>query len=145
MVKLTKREVFKLNKGLKIHRLINDIADGFNLSYQDGIAKTSTDINSRPFKKIKPITVELKRKRGNPYPSKPLYAEGKMKNTYVKKEASRTRRIAEISINARERGNVSIKHNEGIGVDKREWFGIGKVQKNKAQRVAQLHIKKALR
>ena len=29
MLKLTKREIFKLNKNLKIDQLINDIADGF--------------------------------------------------------------------------------------------------------------------
>ena len=132
MLKLTKREIFKFNKNLKIDQLINDIADGFNKSFQDGIAKTSTDINGKKFK----VT-------NNPTP---LLDKGKMKNTYVKKRATRSKKSAEISMNIRDRKIPSIAHNQGLKPQiKREWFGVGKVQTKIGSKLARLHIKKALK
>ena len=131
MVKLKKKEIFNLNKNLKLDVLINDIADGFNKSFQDGIAKTSTDINGKKFK----VT-------NNPTP---LLDKGKMKNTYVKTRATKAKKVAEISMNVRDRKAPSIVHNQGLNPHvKREWFGVGKVQKKIGSKLAQLHIKKAL-
>ena len=132
MLKLTKKEIFKLNKNLKIDQLINDIADGFNKSFQDGIAKTSTDIDGNKFE----VT-------NNPTP---LLDKGKMKNTYVKTRATKSNKNAVISMNVRDRKAPSIVHNEGLNGNKvRKWFGVGKVQEKIGSKLAQLHIKKALK
>jgi len=132
MVKLKKKEIFKLNKNLKLDVLINDIADAFNKSFQDGIAKTSTDIDGKKFK----VT-------NNPTP---LLDKGKMKNTYVKTRATKTKKFAEISMNVRDRKVPSVVHNQGLRPHvKREWFGVGKVQEKIGSKLARLHIKKALR
>ena len=132
MVKLKKKEIFKLNKNLKLDVLIKDIADAFNKSFQDGIAKTSTDINGKKFK----VT-------NNPTP---LLDKGKMKNTYVKTRATKTKKFAEISMNVRDRKVPSIVHNQGLRPHvKREWFGVGKVQEKIGSKLARLHIKKALK
>ena len=144
MVKITKKEVFKLNKGLKMHLLINDIAAAFNQSYFDGIM-ISKDINNKSFPKLRPSTIEYKKKKGYKYPSKPLFAKGKMRNTYVKPKATPTKRFALININKREREEASIRHNEGIESRYKNWFGVGTVQKAQAQKISSLHIKKALR
>lgn len=144
MLNLSKKEIFKLNKNLRLENLINDIADGFNQSYYDGITETSKDINNKPFKKLSPNTIADKKRRGLEYADTPLLAEGKMRNTYVKTRATQTNKQAIISLNVRDRGNISIKHNEGINVPKREWFGIGSVQKKIASKLAKLHINKAL-
>ena len=138
MVKITKKEIFKLNKDLKIHTLLNDIADAFNLSYQEGITKTSTDINKKPFAKLSPETIA---KKGH---SKPLLDKGLMKNTYVSKRATKSSKKATISPNVRDRAIPTVIHNEGLNIVQREWFGIGKVQLNKAKEISRLHIKGAL-
>ena len=138
MVKITKREIFKLNKDLKIHNLLNDIADAFNLSYQEGITKTSTDINKKPFAKLSPATIA---KKGH---SKPLLDKGLMKNTYLSKEATKSSKKAIISPNARDRAIPTVIHNEGLNIVQREWFGIGKVQLKLAKGLSQDHIDKAL-
>ena len=134
MLNLSKKEIFKLNKNLRLENLINDIADGFNQSYYDGITETSKDINNKPFKKLSPNTIADKKRRGLEYADTPLLAEGKMRNTYVKTRATQ----------ANKQAIISIKHNEGINVPKREWFGIGSVQKKIASKLAKLHINKAL-
>ena len=49
MLKFSKKEIFKLNKSLKLENLFNDIADAWVKSYKEGITKTSTDINGNRF------------------------------------------------------------------------------------------------
>ena len=78
MLRLTKRETFKLNKNIRVDKTINKIADGIVKSIKDGIEKTSTDINGSGFAKLSPNTIASKKMRGLSYPKKPLYAEGKM-------------------------------------------------------------------
>ena len=140
MVKLTKKEVFRLNKGLKMHLLINDIADAFNQSYQD-VIMISKDINNNQFDMT--LSEATKKRKGH---GKPLLDKGKMKNTWIKKRATNEKRVAIISTNKRERGVPSIVHNEGLGgFPKREWFGVGIVQIKIAINEQIKHIRNALR
>ena len=174
MLRLTKRETFKLNKNIRVDKTINKIADGIVKSIKDGIEKTSTDINGSGFAKLSPNTIASKKMRGLSYPKKPLYAEGKMKEVYVKTRAIPTKKLAIVSVNKRDRKIPSAVHNTGVGSytikpkkkkmlsfyttegwanakevkhtgqKKREWFGIGKVQVELASKIAQADIKKAL-
>tara|TARA_R100001443_G_scaffold116529_2_gene137203 strand:- start:73 stop:603 length:531 start_codon:yes stop_codon:yes gene_type:complete len=174
MLSLKKKEVFLLNKNLKIENLLNDIATSWTNSYYKGITKTSTDINGKKFAPLKESTVFMKKLKGYKNPKKPLLAEGKMRNTYVKTKATRSKQFAVISINNRDRKLASKAHNEGTkpykitpkrkknlsfptkdgwintkevqhtGQKKREWYGIGKVQTKLASKEAKRHIKKAL-
>ena len=139
MLKLTKKEIFKLNKNLKIDQLINDIAEGFVQSFEDGIA-IGRDIDNKKFAPLKPSTIK---KKGH---KRPLEDEGKMKKVYVKKKATKTSKKAVISMNRRDREIPSIVHNQGLGNQKkREWFGVGKVQKAIGKEEARTHIKRALK
>ena len=132
MVKLKKKEIFKLNKNLKLDVLINDIADGFNKSFQDGIAKTSTDINGKKFK----VT-------NNPTP---LLDKGKMKNIYLKEKAKKGNQKAVISMNRRDREVPSVVHNQGLAPQKlREWFGVSVRAVKQANKYINLEINRLLR
>tara|TARA_R100000808_G_C2067501_1_gene96374 strand:- start:76 stop:495 length:420 start_codon:yes stop_codon:yes gene_type:complete len=139
MLKLTKREIFKLNKNLKIDNLLNRIAEGFVQSFDDGIA-ISRDINNKKFAPLKPATIK---KKGH---KRPLDDQGKMKKVYVKKKATKSSKKATISMNRRDREVPSIVHNQGLGFQKkREWFGVGKVQKAIGKEEARIHIRRALK
>ena len=174
MLSLKKKEVFLLNKNLKLDNLLNDIATGWTKSYYEGITKTSTDINGNKFAPLKESTVFMKKLKGYESPKKPLLAEGKMRNTFVKTKATKSKQFAVISINNRDRKIASKVHNEGnkpysikpkrkshlsfptkdgwvrtkevqhTGQKKREWYGIGKVQLKLASKIAKKHIQKAL-
>ncbi len=112
MVTLTKKEVFKLNKNLKMHKVLNDVADIIVKDIKEGISKHSRDVNDRPFKRLSENTIASKKFKGSPFPNKPLYDEGKMKNVYVSKRAGN---YAEISPNNRDRRKANIVHQEGSG------------------------------
>ena len=145
MVKLKKKEIFKLNKNLNLKDLINDIADATVQDIQDGLNQ-GVDVNGAKFKRLKPATVKRKKKTGSATPSKPLLDKHKMKNVYVKTKATDGSLWAEIAINKRDRAVPSIVHNEGIGgMPKREWFGYSKRMDKKASKLALLHIQEALR
>ena len=146
MIKLNKKEIFKLNKGLKIEHILNDIADKFSETFYNGITKTSTDINGVDFKPLAKSTIQEKKDAGYKYPDKPLYAKGKLRNAYVSKKATKVNKIATVSMNIRDREEPSVIHNMGLlGMPKREWFGIGSVQKKAANAIARAYIKKALK
>lgn len=129
--RLIKKETFSFKKDLNMDQLINDITRGINKAIQDGITKTSTDINGKPFK----VT-------SNPTP---LLDKGKLWKTYIKTKATKANEIGEISMNMRDRAEPSIKHNEGIGYPKRNWFGIGSVANKIAEKLTELHIRKAFK
>ena len=144
MLKLRKKEIFKLNKNLNIHDVINDIADATVKDIINGL-ETSKDVNDNRFEPLKPATVRSKRRSGSPTAKFPLLDKHKMKKVYVKKRASNMSLKATISINKRERGVASIVHNEGLGgMPKREWFGYSKRMDKKANQIAREHIKEAL-
>lgn len=145
MVKLKKKEIFKLNKNLDLKSLINDIADATVQDIQDGLQQ-GVDVSGAKFKRLKASTVKRKKRTGSATPSKPLMDKHKMKNVYVKKKATDNNLRAEISINKRDRAVPSIVHNEGVGnMPKREWFGYSKRMDKKASKLALLHIQEALR
>ena len=143
MLKLRKKEIFKLNRNLNIHDVINDIADATVLDIIRGL-ETSKDIHGNPFQALEPATVRSKRRSGSPTPKFPLLDKHKMKKVYVKKRATNMNLQATISINKRERGVASIVHNEGLGIVQREWFGYSKRMDKKANQIAREHIKEAL-
>jgi hypothetical protein len=154
----TKKE-FDFNNVPKVHNLVNRVADIIVKDIKEGITKHSQDIHGKPFKPLSPNTVL---KKGH---SKPLLDEGKMKNVYVRKRASKGKHIAEIGLNERDRGEVSRIHNEGTkpytivpksaqnlvfettggvvftklvkhtGVPKREWWGVSKRVEKTAQKM----------
>tara|TARA_Y100000401_G_scaffold117578_1_gene127327 strand:+ start:5742 stop:6179 length:438 start_codon:yes stop_codon:yes gene_type:complete len=145
MLKLTKKEIFKLNKNLNLQDVVNDIADATVQDIISGI-ENSTDINNRPFKRLKPATIKAKKRKGSKTPTKPLLDEGKMKNVYVKKRATQSSKRATISVNQRDRAVPSIVHNEGLDpMPKREWFGYSKRMDKKANIIAKEHIRNALK
>ena len=174
MLKFSKKEIFKLNKSLKLENLFNDIADAWVKSYKEGITKTSTDINGNRFAPLSPNTIADKKRRGSKAPTKPLLDKGKMKEVYVKKRATKASKQAQIFINKQFREIPSIVHNEGTapykiipkkakllrfytasgwvntkevnhtGQKQREWYGIGDVQKAIASKIANKQIDKAL-
>ena len=174
MLKFNKQEIFKLNQNLKLHRLINDCADRIVEDIHNGIAEESTDIHGNKFSPLSKNTIADKRRRGLDHATEPLYAEGKMKNVYVKSKATQRKQVAIISINKRDREIPSIVHNEGTppyiirpkkakrlsfytqsgwvsakkvkhpGQLKREWFGVGKKSERNCSKIARIHIRKAL-
>tara|TARA_Y100001973_G_C5209214_1_gene344217 strand:- start:7758 stop:8195 length:438 start_codon:yes stop_codon:yes gene_type:complete len=143
MIKLTKREVFKLNKNLKIDKVLNDVADVVVKDIKDGIVKYEEDINGTSFTPLSDYTKNFKKKKGYRFPDKPLYAKGKMKNVYVKRRAVGDG-PAVIATNEAERPGIGRKHQEGDEVPQRQWFGISKRTKTPISNVAKHHIRKAL-
>ena len=171
MVSLTKREVFKLNKNLKMPKVLNDIADVIVKDIKEGISTLSEDINGKGFKQLSKNTIASKRHHGAKYPSKPLYNEGKMKEVYVSKRAGQ---YALISTN-KDRAVASSVHQEGTrpytilpkkkkvlsyitrngrafskkinhpGHPQREWFGVSKRTVKPIDTVVKEHIRKALK
>lgn len=111
---------FKLIKGhqgwnpkipLKVARVINLAADIIVQDIKEGITKHSRDIHNKPFKKLSPNTIASKRKKG--YSNKPLLAEGKMKEVYVRKRADNQKLVAVVGINKRDRKVASGVHQQG--------------------------------
>ena len=144
-VELTRKEVFKLNKNLRIEDVLNDIGDVVVKDVKDGIVKYEEDIEGVSFAPLSPYTKAYKAKKGYKYPNKPLYAKGKMKNVYIKKRATKTKKEVVIATNERDRPGVGAKHQEGKEVKQRKWFGISKRTNKPIEVVANEHIKKALR
>ena len=172
MVTLTKKEVFKLNKSLKMHKVLNDVADIIVKDIKEGISKHSRDVNDIPFKRLKESTVASKQFHGSPFPSKPLYDKGKMKEVYVSKRAGK---YALISPNNRDRKIASRVHQEGSapyvirpkkkkvlsfyttsgrtfskkvnhpGNKVREWFGVSRRTVKPIDTAVKEHIRKALK
>lgn len=90
-------------------------------------------------------TIELKKEAGYSNPEKPLWAEGIMKEVYLKERATQARPVAKITVPKKEdRQTVAVKHITGDKVKKREWFGVGKVQEEIGKKTARLHLKSAL-
>ena len=173
-IKITKREVFKLNKNLRMHEVINDIADIIVGDIKNGISTLSADINDLPFAPLRPSTIASKQESGAIHPSKPLFDKGKMKEVYVKKRATKGKPEAIIAPNNRDRGKVNAVHNEGVGgytivprkakmlrfftgsgcvyskkvnhpgQKQREWFGLSPRLNKPVEVALNRHIKKAL-
>ena len=115
------------------------------MSIKKGIERTSRDIDGKPFARLSNRTIAEKRKKGYSNPDKPLWAEGIMKEVYVKKKATKGRPVSQVSIPQRkERRVIGVKHIKGTGVKARKWFGIGKTQEKEAKKIARLAIKSAL-
>ena len=129
---------------LKVARVLNLAADIIVGDMKDGITKHSEDIHGREFAKLSPNTIASKKKKGQS--SKPLLAEGKMKEVYVRSRANNKKLVAVIGVNKRDRLGASVGHNEGSGnLPKREWFGVSKRAEKKCVKLARKMIKKELR
>ena len=107
-----------------------------NLQIQDTI-NTSTDIDGKPFEKLKKSTTSIRKKRGQkPHP--PLKITGKMRGTKIK-FATRADLTFEIEMTGKHKGvYYGSLHNEGFTsrgmisgktVPARKWFGIPKEYK----------------
>ncbi len=174
MMKIIKKKPqWDPKKALKVSNTVNLMADMIVKDIKDGITKHSEDIHGRNFAPLSPNTIASKQKKG--YPLKPLLAEGKMKEVYVRRMASKTKPEAIIGINKRDRLLVSGVHQEGTssyiisakrakmlafetaggtvfkksvrhsGVPQREWFGFSKRVKPKLKRLVQKMLNRELR
>lgn len=167
------KQQFDPKKPLQVHKVVNLMADMIVKDIKDGITTHSKDIKDAPFKKLSPNTIASKRKKGQS--DKPLLAEGKMKEVYVRTRAKVAKQTAVIGINKRDRGLVSGVHQEGTsgytitpknkprlvfetaqgtvyakqvnhpGVPKREWFGFSTRVKPKLVALVRKMLKKELR
>jgi hypothetical protein len=105
-----------------------------NVQIQDTI-NTSTDIDGKPFKKLKKSTTSIRKKRGQPA-QPPLKITGKMRGTKIK-IATKTNLLFEIEMTGKSKKGVyyGSLHNKGFTskgmisgktVPARKWFGIPK-------------------
>ena len=139
----------QLNRGGNI--VMKDISEGIGFG---------RDINGKPFKKLSPNTVASKRAKGSPTPRTALSDEGVMKNTYIKKRASRHSQECIVTA-PKSRAKIGQYHQQGTapytivpkkakllsfvtqegrvfakkvnhpGLPKREWFGISQKAQDK--------------
>ena len=119
-VKVIKESNFQ--KPPQYHNLVNIASSVIVKNIKEGITD-GKDIHNKSFKKLSPITVDLKRKKRYKHPERALYATGKMQNVSLKPRATRRKPKANVSV-AKDRTAIGQKHNEGIGVPQREWFGL---------------------
>jgi len=111
----------------------------------DGIG-SGKDIDGRPFKRLSPVTVEFKKKKGSLHPEKPLWDKGIMKEVYVRPHATKAKPLADIRVPEKEdRVAIGIKHNTGRDVPKREWYGVGKRVQKKLRKEMKLRLNKKLK
>jgi len=105
-----------------------------NVQIQDTI-NTSTDIDGKPFAKLKKSTTSIRKKRGQPA-QPPLKISGKMRKTKIK-IATKTNLLFEIEMTGKSKKGVyyGSLHNKGFPskgmisektVPARKWFGIPK-------------------
>ena len=135
--------------------IINDAIGIIKKDITDGIKK-GIDINNRPFVPLKPATIARKRKKrtvGNKklkaseYPSRALWDQGIMQNTYLKTRANISRpvailRIAEKRINPAEIGKF---HQKGKGNNpQREWFGMSPRAEATINKMLKLNVSRML-
>jgi len=81
-------------------------------------------VDGRPMAKLKPLTIQGKRKQGYAKPRVPLYATGTLKDVKITKKASKTNQEARIMPDETRR-EIGAFHQEGGGkLPKREWFGV---------------------
>ena len=132
--------------GLELHNEVNIIADIIKLDIINGV-RQGTDINGSPFQPLAESTLRQKRSKGQP--DAPLIAKGQMNVVYTKPRATKGKEIAGIQVpKGRDGVNrivVGDIHNKGIGLPKREWFGISKTALKKLDKSLKLRLKEKLR
>lgn len=132
--------------GLELHNEVNIIADIIKLDIINGV-RIGTDINGSPFQPLAESTLRQKRRKGQP--DAPLIAKGQMHVVYTKPRATKGKEIAGIQVpKGRDGVNrivVGDIHNKGIGLPKREWFGIAKTALKKIDKSLKLRLKEKLR
>ena len=132
--------------GLELHNEVNIIADIIKLDIINGV-RQGTDINGSPFQPLAESTLRQKRRKGQP--DAPLIAKGQMNVVYTKPRATKGKEIAGIQVpKGRDGVNrivVGDIHNKGIGLPKREWFGISKTALKKLDKSLKLRLKEKLR
>ena len=132
--------------GLELHNEVNIVADIIKLDIINGV-RQGTDINGSPFQPLAESTIRQKRKKGKP--DAPLIATGQMHEVYIKPRAKKGKEIAGVQVpKGRDGVNrivVGDIHNKGIGLPKREWFGISKTALKKIDKSLKLRLKEKLR
>jgi hypothetical protein len=133
---------FNLNKQ-KIAQTLNDVADlVVNHIYNE--VEQGNDINGSKFQSLEQSTIDSKRKKGAKSPTSPLIDEGIMQAIYRDKTATKGNLMSRVTV-AKKRNEIAEYHNEGDGVPKREFFGIGKTVKPKMDKLVKLKLAKVIR
>jgi hypothetical protein len=128
-----------ITKNFDLNKISLDFTKELNLSggmvIKDIVKKNQSglDINGSTIKPLRPNTIAAK--RGSD-PSRALYDTGRMigrgsvkgvggRGPYLSKKAKKTDQETTVSV-AKDRESIGVYHNEGMGLPKREWFGISK-------------------
>ena len=144
---ITVTKNFNLNKiTLDLHKELN-LAGGMVI--KDIVKKNQSglDINGKAIKPLSPNTIAAK---SGSNPSRALYDTGLMigrgsvkgvggRGPYLSKKADKTNQETIISV-AKDRESIGVYHNEGMGLPKREWFGISKDAIRDIMRMVELRI-----
>jgi len=128
-----------ITKNFDLNKISLDFTKELNLSggmvIKDIVKKNQSglDINGDTIKPLRQNTIAAK--RGSD-PSRALYDTGRMigrgsvkgvggRGPYLSKKAKKTDQETTVSV-AKDRESIGVYHNEGMGLQKREWFGISK-------------------
>ena len=155
------KQSWSVEKKWSFDRMNFDLSKTFNIAANMVIGdivnknKQGLDINGETLTPLKPMTVRLKALKKAKHPNRPLHDTGLMlgrgsikgvggRGPYIKPPATKSKQTAVINI-AKKREEIGFKHNEGIGVPQREWFGISKEIEDKIEKMAAARIETLLR
>ncbi len=153
MIKLKEiKKEWRYNPKINLSKEINLAAQMLRKDILEGITIRKSDIKGSPFKKLRASTVRSKIERKSKRPTTPLFDTGMMSNLSPisgTNKATSQRQIATVKVAEKRtyKGtdntamDVGMKHQEGINVPKREWFGIRKEMEKKINRMLRLRIK----
>ena len=147
-----------ITKNFDLNKISLDFTKELNLSggmvIKDIVKKNQggLDINGSTIKPLRPNTIAAK--RGSD-PSRALYDTGRMigrgsvkgvggRGPYLSKKAKKTDQETIVSV-AKDRESIGVYHNEGMGLPKREWFGISKGIIKDIMRMIELRIEDRIR
>jgi len=142
-----------ITKNFDLNKISLDFTKELNLSggmvIKDIVKKNrgGLDINGSTIKPLRPNTIAAK--RGSD-PSRALYDTGLMigrgsvkgvggRGPYLSKKAKKTDQETIVSV-AKDRESIGVYHNEGMGLPKREWFGISEDAIRDIMRMVELRI-----
>ena len=123
--------------------IINDALGIIKSDITFGIQR-QIDINNRPLIPLKPKTVAEKRKLKVKYPTRALWREGIMQNTYFKQRAKIGNLTAILRIaKSRVEPEIGRFHQEGEGNNPiREWFGMSNRARATIDKMLGLNIRR---
>tara|TARA_R110000824_G_scaffold252854_6_gene441673 strand:- start:6071 stop:6607 length:537 start_codon:yes stop_codon:yes gene_type:complete len=165
---------FNLNNiKLDLHKELNLIGGIIAKDHKDRL-ESSTDVNGKPLKKLRPNTIASKRAKGYAKPTKPLIATGTLQKLPPFKKATSRKQSVEIEV-AKSRKVIGNLHQQGTkpyiikpknksklafttttgtafakmvkhsGLPKREFWGITNKVSAKAMKFIELEIERILK